>query len=450
MERRAVVTGIGIISPIGVGVSDFWNSCLRGSISVDRIPEKWKQYYDFSSSLWAPLPEIDYRNYVSRVELLQLDMTQIITLASAQLALEDASFSFAVKDAKKNTYTVENITPSEVGVFMGTGIGGVKSLVSLLSNHIFAPTKSALASAASDSKGPDSKWKEISDRLEVAPRFNPFAVAMTMPNACSARVGIKYSLTGPNRTYCSACSSGTVSIGHAFRAVKNGEANVALAGGVEYLSDDYGGIFRGFDVAGTLVRNCDDPETANRPFDRNRSGFLFAEGGGAVLVVEELSHAIERGATVYAEITGFAETFDAYSIMSIAEDGVEEKRMLAEALKEAKADPAEIDYVNTHGTGTVQNDEIESMIIADTFRDDVLVNATKSLTGHVIGGSGAIEASVTALSLHNGTTHVCRNLSEPVRDLNFVTTVEDHSIRKAVSQSFAFGGHNAALVMERY
>lgn len=451
MNKRAVITGIGIVSPIGAGVSDFWKNCLDGTISVDKIPEKWNKYYSYNSTLWAPLPEIDYREYeINRVETLQLDQSQLISLGAANLALKDASITYSLKDKKKNTYILDNVLPSKAGVYLGTGIGGVKSLVSCTSNHIFAPTKAEIDDVFSQSEESESKYHQIIQQVDIASRYNPFVVTMTMPNACSARIGLKYSLTGPNNTYCSACASGTVSLGHAFKAVKGGAVNVALAGGTEYLADDYGGIFRGFDVSGTLVRNCDDPEKANRPFDKNRSGFLFAEGGGAVLVVEELSHALERGARIYAEITGFAESFDAHSIMGMTEDGAEVKRMIGDALNQAALKAVDIDYVNTHGTGTTQNDITESSAIKDIFRDDVLVNSTKSLTGHVIGGSGAIEASVTALSIFNGTTHICKNLSDPISDLNFVTKVDNYSIRTAVSQSFAFGGHNAIVVLENY
>lgn len=442
MNKRVVITGIGIISPIGVGVSDFWKKCLDGTASVEKIPQHWDKYYSYSSTLWAPLPKVDYKSYrVSRVEQLQLDDSQLLSLGAAYLALQDASITYSIKDEKKNTYLLDGVSPSKGGVYIGTGIGGAKSLTSCTTNHVFTPTKALLT---------EDEYQEVNQHINIAPRYNPFIVTMTMPNACSARIGLKYSITGPNNTFCTACASGTVALGKAFNAVRSGTISYALAGGVEYLADNYGGIFRGFDVSGTLVKNCDDPATANRPFDKDRSGFLFAEGGGAVLVIEELSHALERGARIYSEITGFSETFDAHSIMGMTENGDEVKRMIHDALDQSELKPAEIDYVNTHGTGTMQNDVTESAVIADIFAGDVLVNATKSLTGHVIGASGAIEASVTALSLFNKTTHICKNLSDPISDLNFVTEVKDYPIRRAVTQSFAFGGHNAVLVLESY
>ena len=224
---------------------------------------------------------------------------------------------------------------------------------------------------------------------------------------------------------------------------------MALTGGSEYLDHSSGGIFRGFDIANTLVQDCEHPETANRPFDKRRSGFLFSQGGAAVLVLEEYEGARKRGAPIIAEVSGYAETFDAYSMMNIAPDGVEIERMIRLALEDAQLTPNEIDYVNAHGTGTQLNDMTEAMVIERVFGRDVLVNSTKSLLGHSIGASGAMEAVVTALSLKHQTTHVCKNLEEPISELNFVRSPGPREISAALSQSFAFGGHNAALVLRR-
>jgi 3-oxoacyl-[acyl-carrier-protein] synthase II len=281
-------------------------------------------------------------------------------------------------------------------------------------------------------------------------RFNPFEVSMVMPNAPAAAVGIKFTLTGPNVTYCLACASGTVAVGNAYRAVRDGHVDVAISGGCEYFGDEHGHIFRSFDVSGTLVRDCVDPETANRPFDAKRSGFLFSQGGAAMLVLEELEHAQRREATIVAEVIGFAETFDAHSIMSLAPGGEQIERMIRAALADADLLPRDVDYVNAHGTGTKNNDQTETEVIDRVFGKSVRVNSTKSLLGHTIGASGAIEALVTALSLRDGTTHISKNIDTPVRDLNFVRNVERFDPRVGLSQSFAFGGHNAAVVMRRF
>jgi 3-oxoacyl-[acyl-carrier-protein] synthase II len=232
--------------------------------------------------------------------------------------------------------------------------------------------------------------------------------------------------------------------------VRDGHVDVAVSGGSEYLADDHGAIFRGFDVAGTLTRDYVDPELANRPFDEKRSGFLYSQGGAAVLVIEELEHARRRGATIMAELIGFAETFDAYSMMSLAPGGEQIERMIRAALADAKLLPRDVDYINAHGTGTKNNDQTEAEVIDRAFGKSVRVNSTKSLLGHTIGASGAIEALVTALSLRDGTTHICKNLDTPVLDLNFVRNVERFHPRVGLSQSFAFGGHNAAVVLRRF
>jgi 3-oxoacyl-[acyl-carrier-protein] synthase II len=281
-------------------------------------------------------------------------------------------------------------------------------------------------------------------------RFNPFAVSMTMPNACSANVAIKFNLRGSNNAYCAACASGTVAIGHGFKAVRSGELDVALVGGVERLSDEYGGVFAGFDAVRALTDRNDEPDKANRPFDNDRTGFLFSEGAGAVLTIESLEHARSRGARIFAEILGFAETCDGFNIMMMESSGTQIVRMLDLAFADAGLTAQDIDYVNAHGTGTRLNDETETAVVEKVFRNDVLINSTKSLIGHTLGASGAIEALVTALSIHHKTTHVCRNLDHPMKDLNFVTRVDSYPIRTGLSQSFGFGGHNAVLILREY
>jgi 3-oxoacyl-[acyl-carrier-protein] synthase II len=273
---------------------------------------------------------------------------------------------------------------------------------------------------------------------------------MLMPNAASAAVANKHSIRGPNLTYCVACASGTVAVGHAYRAVRDGEVALAVSGGAEFLYDEHGHIFRGFDVAGTLVRDCADPEKANRPFDEKRSGFLFSQGGAAVLVLEELERALRRRAPIIAELVGFAETFDAHSMMSLAPGGGEIERMLRASLADAGLEARAVGYVNAHGTGTQNNDAIEGEVIRRVFGDSAAVNSTKSLLGHTIGASGAFEALVTALTLRDGRTHINRNLDAPCCDLNFVRSTGAFAPEVGLSQSFAFGGHNAALVLRRW
>ena len=226
-----------------------------------------------------------------------------------------------------------------------------------------------------------------------------------MPNALSANLGIRFGFHGQNQTICLACTSGTTAVGVAARAIQRGELDIALTGGAEYLNDPHGSIFRGFDAARTLVQNCHYPKEANRPFDVGRSGFLFAEGGAGVLVLESFERAAKRGATIIAEIAGFAESFDAFSMMSISPGGEQIERMMDRVLADVNVQQSDINYINAHGTGTEVNDREEANAIRKKFGPDVLVNATKSLIGHTIGASGALETIVTALTLRDGTAH---------------------------------------------
>jgi 3-oxoacyl-[acyl-carrier-protein] synthase II len=341
---------------------------------------------------------------------------------------------------------------ARIGVFFGTGLGGAITFLQNHTHHLFRMPRAALVAYADKHGGTVDReaLNGVIAQMAHGTRFNPFEVSMVMPNAPAAAIGIKYNLTGPNQTCCLACASGTVAVGNAFRAVRDGRVDVAVSGGCEYFADEHGHIFRSFDVSGTLVREFADPQTANRPFDEKRSGFLFSQGGAAALVLEELEHAQRRGAPIMAEVIGFAETFDAHSMMSLAPGGKQIERMIRATLSDADLSPEDVDYINAHGTGTRNNDEIEAGVIDRVFGKSVRVNSTKSLLGHTIGASGAFEAVVTALTLRDGMTHICKNLDTPLLDLNFVRHAERFDPQVGLSQSFAFGGHNAAVVMRRF
>lgn len=450
MKRHVVITGLGVITAIGQDVETFWSNCTAGKTCVERIPEQWFRYGDFNSHIWSPLPRVDYSRYgISRIETKQLDNTTLITLACSFQALDSAGLEYAQVDKKRNTYAIKAVNPERFGVFMGTGIGGVSSFTQSFSHQVLHRTKTSLIQLIKD-MGDDPSAKSLEDILPtmISPkRFNPFGVSMAMPNACSGNPAIKFGLYGSNLTYCSACASGTVAIGHGFKAVSSGEVDICLVGGVEYLSDSYGTFFLGFDAVRALAVGNDDPDKANRPFDTDRTGFLFSEGGGAVLVIEDLEHARARGAEIIAEITGYAETCDGYNIMMMEKNGTQITRMITQALADAGITTRDVDYINAHGTGTPLNDETETHIIETLFGREVLINSTKSLLGHTLGASGAIEAVVTALSIKDKTTHICKNLDNPMKELNFVTKACPYPIRNAISQSFGFGGHNAVLVM---
>jgi 3-oxoacyl-[acyl-carrier-protein] synthase II len=453
VKRRVVITGMGTITAIGQDVESFWSGCLAGNSSVARIPDQWLAYRDFNSQIWSPLPQIDFSKYgISRLEEKQLDKSSLIALACAFQALDSANLRYDLVDKKRNAYAIPSVNSERFGVFMGTGIGGLSTFASSFSYQILDRQKEALSKLLG--KLADNAAAEpleaVLAKMLCPRRFNPFGVSMTMPNACSGNLGIKFKVFGSNNTFCAACASGTVAVGYGFKALRAGELDLALAGGVEYLYDEYGTIFLGFDVVRALTSLNDDPDRANCPFDKDHSGFLFSEGGGAVLVIEELEHALKRGARIYAEILGYEQTCDAYNIMMMESSGRSIMRMLRQALSDAGISANEIDYINSHGTGTVLNDETETYVIEETFGKEVLINSTKSLLGHTLGASGAIEAVVTALSIYHKTTHICRNLRNPMKDLNFVTKQDSCPIRKAISQSFGFGGHNAVLVLGEY
>lgn len=453
MSRRVVITGAGAVSSIGIGVNEFWRHCLEGKSAIALIPEYWDHYADFHSRLWSPLPEFDPESLsIARTERLHLDPVSMLAIGAAREALENSGFILAPVEGRARAYTISGADSTRAGTFLGTGIGGAHTFLHNHVHHLHQRARAALAAfAGKHSSDPDhADLTAVIDLLSHGPRYNPFVVSMLMPNAPSAALGIKFSLTGPNVTYCVACASGTVAVGHGYRAVRDGQVDLAVTGGSEYLYDEHGHIFHGFDIAGTLARDYTDPNTANRPFDAKRSGFLFSQGGAAVLVLEELEHARRRGASIMAEVIGFAETFDAHSMMSLAPGGQQIERMIHAVLDDADLSPDNIDYVNAHGTGTRNNDEVEAGVIGRVFGKAVKINSTKSLLGHTIGASGAFEALVTALTLRDGSTHICRNLDEPLLDLDFVRRVERFDPRAALSQSFAFGGHNAAIVMQRY
>ncbi len=459
MRRRVAVTGLGVVSSIGASVEELWRACLAGESRVETIPQSWLAYADFASRLWSPLPEPDWDAWgLGRIERLQNDRTALLAMVSAFQALDAAGIGREVRDEKRSTFALSGkgvVAPERTGVSLGTGIGGINSALRSTLHQALTRPKESLRELRGRLGGTEPGALELLDsterRLQAPARANPFAVAMTMPNTATSALSIKLSIPGPQRTHCAACASGTVAIGHGYRSIASGETDLVLAGGVEYLDDDYGAIFHSFDLAKTLVRGTpgDHPARANRPFDRARSGFLFSQGGGAVLVLEELEQAQARGATCLAEIAGFAETSDAYNLMVMEPEGRQIARAIEGALADAGLRPEEIDYVNAHGTGTVANDETETAVLGRIFGSRPLVNSTKSLLGHTLGASGALEAVVTVLSLQHQTTHACRNLEDPIADLNFVRRVDPHSIQNALSQSFAFGGHNAAMVFRR-
>ncbi len=452
LPRRVVITGMGVVSPVGADLDTFWSNCMAGKAVATTIPETWKEYTTFKSNIWAPLPPLDFGPLrLTLAERTQRDPSALLGLLAATAAIEDAELVCEQISIKDNTFSLRKVVPERAAVFIGSGVGGINTISNLHAHHLLARPKAALNDVRSRCKHDiGAELHSINESMRIPSRFNPFAVSMVMPNAVSAVVGIKFSLTGPNQTLCEACAAGTAAIGQAFQAIRHGNVDLAISGGVEYVSDEYGSVFHAFDAGGVLVRNCDDPQNANRPFDTERSGMLLAEGGAGIMILEDLSHAERRGARIYAEISGYGETFDAHNIMIVEPNGRAIMRAQKQALSTAGLAPADIDYVNAHGTGTRVNDEIEARIILEVFGSDILVNSTKSILGHSLGASGGIEAIVCALSLRDQATHACHNLEAPLEKLNFVRESVPQRLRSVISQSFAFGGHNAVLILRKW
>ena len=454
MNRRVVITGLGASTSIGATVGEFWGACRAGLTSVAPIPARWHDYHRFNSPVWAPLPpEPGGDDVVNDVEMTKLDRVAVLAMRTSAEALANAGLTCERVDTKYNRFAIRGTTPDRIGVCIGTGVGGVTSLLSNAAHHMMSkhvPRLQHLAGRAGAAADDRETIERMLAEIVIPFRVNLFTVSMIMPNAVAANVAIKFGVRGPTQTPCAACASGTAALGAGLQAVRSGAADVVIAGGAEYLGDDYGIVFRGFDMARTLaVRDRPDwpDEALNRPFDAARSGFLFSEGGCGILVLEDLEHARARGAPILCELAAYAETCDGSSVMMIDPEGTEIERMLRTLVADAGLRPEDIDYVNAHGTGTRLNDDIEAAIIGRVFGPRPLVNSTKALLGHTIGASGALGAIVAALSIRDATTHLCLNLTDPIADLNFVRAPVAQPIEAAVAQAFAFGGHNAAVLL---
>ncbi|HLP42644.1 MAG TPA: beta-ketoacyl-[acyl-carrier-protein] synthase family protein [Fibrobacteria bacterium] len=448
MKPRVVVTGMGIVSSAGSGLESFWETCLQGRLTLEAIPRFWTLFHRFDCKAWAKLADLPRdQAFLTEIEEKQLDPASILGAYAAKQALEDASLATLPGQGNSNSFLIQGYLPERMAVFTGTGVAGIQSILSAYSYHVLHALKTKLQDLREEA-GSGSK-SDLLAMMRTPRRYHPFIVSMSMANAVSGTVSIKHGITGPSSTFCSSCASGTISIGKAAQAITEGRADMVLAGGAEYLFDEFGCTFRGFDNVGALAKGCTETHSTYRPFDRNRTGFLMAEGGAAYLVLETEENARRRGARIYAEIAAFSETCDAYNKMAMEPTGKQIRIMLESLLGEGGVAPGDIDYINAHGTGTEINDEVETRAISALFGKGPAVNSTKSVTGHSLGASGAIEAAATCLSVFHQKTHGCVGLEEPIADLDFVRKARELRIRHAVSQSFGFGGHNAALLFNQ-
>lgn len=446
--RRVVITGLGVVSAIGNSPLAFWESCLEGRTHVEEIPHTWYDYYSPKSRYWSPLEDPNYAAYgVRRVDLLSYDKAVLNAIVAADDAIESAQLSKRLTNEKDRKHTLDQFLSHKSGVFCGSGLGCITSAFDNYVPHLLGNwSKNAMVNGASEMSDVN---RLLRDALAQNPRVSPIASLKSMSSSLSAVLSIRYGFRGPNETVMAACAAGSWAISRGFESIQSGQLDFALCGGSEYYGDFAGAVFMAFDRLCTLAQPSLPPDQVNRPFDLARSGFLFSQGGACMLTLESLESARNRGRQPIAEILGIARSSDANSLVAISQSDNSISSMITSALSFAGLETRDIDYINAHGTGTIQNDEVEASIIEKLFPHGPFVNSTKSLLGHTIGASGAIEAAATALSLSKQELHPSLNLTFPIRDLNFVKESSSVNISHALTHNFGFGGHNVGIVMRR-
>ncbi|MEW6448023.1 MAG: beta-ketoacyl-ACP synthase II [Bacillota bacterium] len=411
MLPRVVVTGLGIISPIGTGKDAFWGALIRGESGVRRITR-----FDptgFKTQIAAEVRDFDPEAYIDKKEARRMDRYTQFAVAATDLALKDAGIAPGTVD------------PDRVGVVLGCGIGGIET---------FEEQTRVLVA-----RGPN--------------RVSPFFVPMMIANMGAGYIAIMNGFYGPNSTVVTACASSNQAIGEAFRIIQRGEADLMVTGGAEAAITPVG--IAGFCAMKAMSTRNDEPARACRPFDAGRDGFVVGEGA-AILILERMERALERGAHIYAEIAGYGQSCDAYHITAPDPDGSGAAKAMERALADAGLRPEEVSYINAHGTSTPLNDKVETMAIKKVFGEFAYrlpISSTKSMTAHLLGAAGGIEAAACVLSITHGIIPPTINYEEPDPDcdLDYVPgKARKAQVEVAVSNGFGFGGHNAALVFKRY
>ena len=412
MQRRVVVTGIGLICGVGNNVSEVWQALLAGKSGIERITSF--DVSQFACQIGAEVKNFDPLQYVEKKEARKMARFIHLAIAAADEALQSAN------------YKVENQEMAErMGVDIGSGIGGF-----------------------------DIIEREHSNLLHGGPRkISPFFIPSAIVNLAAGQVSMRHNAKGPNEATCTACTTSAHSIGDAARIIKYGDADVMIAGGSEAAITPMG--VGGFAAMRALSTRNDNPHAASRPWDRDRDGFVIGEGAG-ILILEELEHAKQRGARIIAEVVGYGMSADAYHITQPAEDGEGGFRVMRNAMRDAGIQPEQVGYVNAHGTSTPLGDEIEATAIKRAFGDHAYkmpVSSTKSMTGHLLGGAGGLEAGITVLALRDQIVPPTVNLDNPGEgcDLDFVpNTARKVVMEYAMTNSFGFGGTNGCLVFKRW
>ena len=411
MKNRVVVTGIGVISPIGTGREIFWEALKAGKNGVSAV-ERFDTS-DYDTQMAGEVKDFDPEKYISKKEAKRMDRFSQFAVAASMMAAEDAGIK------------MEEIDAERVGVILGNGIGGIETLE-----------------------------REHQKLLERGPsRVSPLLVPMMIVNLAAGNVGIALGAKGPNTTVVTACASATNAMGDALRMLQRGETDVVFTGGTEASITPVG--FAGFCSMKAMSTRNDNIAQASRPFTAERDGFVMGEGAG-VLVFETLEHAQKRGARIYGEVAGFGSSCDAYHITSPAPGGEGAARSMSIAVKDAGVAPEAIDYINAHGTSTPYNDRNETAAIKTAFGDHaykLCVNSTKSMTGHLLGASGGIEAAACLMSINEDFVHPTINYDtpDPDLDLDYVPNVgKAKVVNYALSNSLGFGGHNASIVFKKF
>ena len=412
MSNRVVITGLGVISPVGTGKDVFWKSLLEGKNGLDKINRF--DASEYKSQIAGEVKDFDPADYMDKKEAKRIDRYAQFAVAAAKMAVEDAKLDLEAEDCDR------------IGTFVGSGIGGIETM--------------------------HGQYEKLFDKGPS--KISPFFIPMMIGNMAAGHVSIALGLKGPSSCVVTACATGTNNIGDAFRVLQRGDADVMVAGGTE-ASISQAAVAGFCSMKALCTDHNDDPSHASRPFDANRSGFIMGEGAG-IIVMETLEHAEKRGAHIYAEIVGYGANSDAYHITSPAPHGAQAAKCMAKALEDAGLDPSEVDYINAHGTSTHLNDLTETEAIKTVWGEhakDVSVSSIKSMTGHLLGAAGGIECIATALAVENDMLPPTINYETPDEglDLDYVPNkAKAKAVRAALSNNLGFGGHNACIVLKKY
>jgi len=411
MDRRVVITGYGVISPIGIGKDEFWNALVAGKSGVTSISSF--DASQFSTQICAAVKNFEPEKYIDKKKLRKMDRFTQFAFAAAKMAIEDAKLGMEKEDHFR------------VGVIVGSGIGGIATVAS-----------------------------EHKTLLERGPRWvSPFMIPMLITNIAAGEIAIAYNIQGPNYSLSSACATSNHTVGDAFRLIRYGDADVIIAGGSEAAVTPLG--LAGFCSAKALSTRNEEPERASRPFDKERDGFVMGEGAG-IVILESLEHALSRGASIQAELVGYGATDDAYHITAPSPDGLSAARAMSNALADGGLKPGEIDYINAHGTSTPLNDKVETLAIKKVFGEHaykIPISSNKSMIGHLLGAAGVVELIATIISMEKEIIPPTINYEfpDPECDLDYVPNkARPKKVEVALSNSLGFGGHNATLVVRKY